>query len=315
MSVYTPIHAAQLQLFLNRYDLGELIGFNGIENGIENTNYRISTQRGDFILTLFEELGVRQIGDIFALLDHLKQQGISVPHPLSDEHGIRLNRLSGKPAAVLHCLPGYSISEPTTEHCRQIGSHLASLHLHASHSGFQRSNSKNLKGCQSMFDQCKVQLNPHDVELVADELCYQQQFVNTLLPVGVIHADLFRDNVLLTGDKISAILDFYSSCNGEFLFDIAITINDWCRDDNLICAKRTRALLTGYQSIRTLEKSEQQLLPIYLRRAALRFWLSRLNHRLKIKNGDTIQHKDPEEFRRILQLYRDQQPAEVAFVC
>lgn len=301
MSVYTSVTAAQLTPFLKRYVVGELIDYSGIENGIENSNYRLHTTQGHFILTLYEELDERQIQAVFSLLQQLSAQGLAVPSPQQDRQACLLNHLNGKPAAIFKQLPGQSVLNPTSEHCHRIGQQLAGLHLCSGQSDYNHENPKNLAGCRKLFESCKGHLTTSEIKRISAELAYQQSFDDVELPFGVIHADLFRDNVLWHRGKISGILDFYSSCNDYLLFDIAVTINDWCRDEAFISKEKMCSLLDGYQSVKLLTPLEHKLLPVFLRRAALRFWLSRLSHRLEAKSGALTLDKDPAEFRNILE--------------
>lgn len=305
MSVYTSVAPLQLTSFLKRYDLGELIDYNGIETGIENSNYRLHTTQGYFILTLFEELADPHIQAIFSLLQHLRRQNLVVPSPQQDRQGRHHNKLHAKTAALFTLLPGQSVLNPTRRHCRQIGQHLAKLHLCSMQSGYKRENHRNLSGCRKLFDACKPHLGHYETKKISAELTFQHTFESATLPFGVIHADLFRDNVLWNDDKISGILDFYSSCNDFLLFDIAIAINDWCRDNEFVNQDKSNSLLEGYQTIRPLIPLELKLLPVFLRRAALRFWLSRLNHRTLAKSGLLTQDKDPDEFRTILEQHSE----------
>lgn len=300
MAVYTRVSETRLQDFLRHYELGELIAFSGIADGIENTNYRLQTRRGNFILTLYEDLPEADIQAVFALLAHLQTQGLLVPFALKNRHGRRLNSLCGKNAAVFPCLPGRSISSPCYQHCYAVGRQLARLHLVGQNAPMQRENPKNLMGLKTLFQQLKPGLRQEDACKIEAELDYQQSFDQVDLPSGVIHADLFRDNVLFTGDELSGIIDFYSSCRGLWLYDIAVTINDWCKDNAFrICNRRKFALLDGYRSIRVLEETELAMLPVMLRRAALRFWLSRLSHIRDGQQGIVGAQKDPREYRSI----------------
>ncbi len=306
MSVYTPIGDSQLRQFLQRYRLGELIAFSGIENGIENTNYRIDTSRGQYVLTLFEELDDCRIKPIFTLQEHLHRHGLPVPRALPDKQGLTLNKLGNKSAALFHRFCGESIFNPSRQHCVQIGKLLARLHNAARHSGYHRRNPRNLEACRELFSTCENHLSERERRRISAELAFQRPYDDADLPRGVIHADLFRDNVLFSGDKISAVLDFYGSCTDFLLLDIAIVINDWCRTHASVCSEKTDSFLAGYQTARPLEPLERRLLPVFLRRAALRFWLSRLRHRTEARNGTITQQKDPTEFRRILEQHTAQ---------
>nr|WP_305909531.1 phosphotransferase [Methylomarinum sp. Ch1-1]MDP4522450.1 phosphotransferase [Methylomarinum sp. Ch1-1] len=215
-------------------------------------------------------------------------------------------KLNDKSAALFSCLPGQSLVKPTPNHCYEIGRQLALLHIYAGQFEFRRRNPKNLSACQTLFDDCKALLSDQEIQTIVAELAFQRGYEEVELPNGVIHADLFRDNVLFEHGRVSGILDFYACCNDFLLLDIAIAINDWCRRQSVINKQKMTGLLQGYQSIRPLESLERQLLPVFLRRAALRFWLSRLKHRTDGKNGDLTQHKDPAEFRLLLEQHRSQ---------
>lgn len=300
MSVYTPVDAAQLQPFLRHYQLGELIAFSGIENGIENTNYRIHTDLGHFILTLFEAADDAQITPIFTLLEHLHAHDLPVPRPQQDRFGRHLNRLAHKSAGLFNQLPGKSLLQPESKHCFEIGRYLARLHLATGHVTLRRRTPNNLQGLRRLYNACKPYLNRRESNSVSTELAFQQHYDTVALPQGLIHGDLFRDNALFVDDRVSAILDFYGCCNDVLLLDIAIAINDWCRHNGSFCRHKVASVLTGYQSIRPLQAAEKKLLPVFLRRAALRFWLSRLQHQADARSASLTQVKDPEEYRRIL---------------
>ena len=299
MSVYTRVSKTQLQLFLNRYELGKLIYFQGIENGIENTNYQVKTTHGDFILTIFEERKKAHLRDIFVLLDHLQQSNLPIPQAQNDRQSHQLNCLNNKPAAFFNRLHGVSVETPTPTQCREIGQQLASLHIYSQQLSYQHDNPKDLNGCQTLFKKLTPYLNQQDIKQINAELAFQKQYTRVNLPKGIIHADLFRDNVLFNNGKMSGMLDFYNSCYDYLLQDVAITINDWCKEDTFINQINTANLLVGYQSIRPLVSLEKQLLPAFLRRTSLFFWLSHLNHQIFPKAGDITQQKDPTEFRGI----------------
>ncbi len=304
MSVYTSICSTQLEKLLKDYPLGKLISFDGIENGIENTNYRIKTSRGYFILTLFEELTVAELKPVFALLDYLHSCGLSVPRPQSNNRSNTLHTFNGKTTAFFNHLSGLSIEIPSLSQCYEVGLQLARLHVYGCQYNFQRCNNKDLKGCRSLFLKLKPYLKQSDINKISAELAFQQQYANVKLPKGVIHADLFRDNILFANEKISGILDFYNSCHDYLLLDIAITINDWCIDNATVNCQKTECFLLGYQSVRNIEPLEKKLLPIFLRRASLRFWLSRLGHQIFPKTGDITQQKDPSLFECLLDQHR-----------
>ncbi len=303
MSVYTRISPSQLKVFLENYALGELINFSGIQAGIENTNYRVNTGKGQFILTVYESLTATEVPPFLALLKQLASHHFSVPNPQKNKLGQSLNTLEGKPAALFNCLPGHSINQPTPGQCEETGRFLAQLHLQPDNR-INHTNPNNLKGCQLLFESIKSSLNKKDSDLIYAELQNQSSLPIADLPGGVIHADLFKDNVLFNQGHISGVLDFYNACHEVFIFDIAVTANDWCMEDESINPQKFRALLSGYQTLRVLTEAETTYLPQYLRLTALRFWLSRLAHQQQTKKAELTLIKDPLVFRRILEFHR-----------
>ncbi|MCK5121685.1 MAG: homoserine kinase [Methylococcales bacterium] len=303
MSVYTSISQSQLKLFLKNYSLGELINFSGIQAGIENTNYVVATEKGKFILTLYESLMESEVPKFLLLLDRLANNKFLVPKPQANISGDKLSTLKDKPAAIFNCLPGYSINNPTIDQCCEIGEFLAQLHQHRQTS-IDNTNPNNLAGCQTVFNELQPSLSKQDITLITSELYYQSSYILPDLPKGVIHADLFKDNVLFDQGKISGILDFYNACNEVFIFDIAVTVNDWCVENTSINPQKFNALLSGYQKVRALTEDETRHFPIFLRLTALRFWLSRIEHQLNAKKGELTLIKDPLIFRRILEFHR-----------
>lgn len=303
MSVYTSISQSQLKLFLKTYSLGELISFSGIQAGIENTNYNVRTEKGQFILTVYESLIESEVPRFLLLLDQLANNKFLVPKPQANRQGNKLNTLKDKPAAIFNCLAGHSIDTPTIDQCCEIGEFLAQLHQHRQ-STIDTINPNNLTGCQTVFNEIQASLNQPDIALIMSELNYQANYILPDLPKGVIHADLFKDNVLFDQGKISGVLDFYNACNEYFIFDIAVTVNDWCMENASINSQKFNALLSGYQKVRTLTEDETRHFPVFLRLTALRFWLSRLEHQLNAKKGELTLIKDPLVFRHILEFHR-----------
>ena len=303
MSVYTSISQSQLKLFLKNYSLGELIDFSGIQAGIENTNYLVTTEKGNFILTIYESLITSEVPKFLLLLDRLANTKFLVPKPQANISGDQLSTLKDKPAAIFNCLPGHSINNPTIDQCCEIGEFLAQLHQHRQ-TNIDNTNPNNLTGCQTVFNEIQPSLSKQDITLIRSELYYQSSYILPDLPKGVIHADLFKDNVLFDQGKISGILDFYNACNEVFIFDIAVTVNDWCMENTSINSQKFNALISGYQKVRSLTENETRHLPIFLRLTALRFWLSRIEHQLNAKKGELTLIKDPLIFRRILEFHR-----------
>ncbi len=304
MSVYTPVNQQQLQDFLNLYSLGRLIEFSGIQAGIENTNYLITSSQGDFILTIFESLSAQELPCYLNLLNHLSRANFPAPQPQQSINTQFINTLVDKPAALFCCLPGKSVEVASLAQCSEVGEYLANLHIVSKGSGFSKANLKNISACQQSFIKIKSFLSDFDRELLSLELNFQLNYPLPTLPSGVIHADLFKDNVLFDKGKISGILDFYNACNDCFLLDIAVACNDWCVDNNKVNSEKIKALLSGYENIRKLTKDEKSYFMIFLRRAALRFWLSRIEHQLTPMPGELTLKKDPLVFRTILQQHR-----------
>jgi len=306
VSVYTRITRPQLDQFFSAYTLGEVVSFEGITDGIDNTNYFVTTTQGGFILTLFESLTADELLHFLELLSHLGKNSLSCPRPQSDRQGNSLRRLNGKPAAVFKRLSGAATASPSVLHCQEIGLQLASLHRCTQDYVFPIKSGNDLSWCKTVLNKIGAHLSAADRELIDDELDFQAENGTVNLPRGVIHADLFRDNVLFVDERLSGLLDFYSACTDTLLLDVAITANDWCCDNGTVNDEKFTALLAAYESLRPLEPLEKQHWPILLRAAALRFWLSRLEHQCYPRPGEITQQKDPLIFRRILLQHRQQ---------
>jgi homoserine kinase type II len=306
VSVFTRITRPQLDQFFNAYTLGEVVGFEGITDGIDNTNYFVTTMQGSYVLTLFESLTADELPHFLNLLSHLGKNNLPCPSPQNDRQGKPLRQLNGKPAAVFRCLSGTAIASPSLLHCQEIGLQLASLHRCTQDYVFPIKSGNGLSWCKTVFGKINAHLSATDRELVNDELAFQAKNSPVNLPRGVIHADLFRDNVLFVDDRLSGLLDFYSACTDTLLLDIAITANDWCCDNGTVNVEKFTALLAAYESLRPLEPQEKQHWPVTLRAAALRFWLSRLEYQCYPRPGEITQQKDPLVFRRILLQHRQQ---------
>ena len=309
MSVYTSLNAQDLQVFLAEYAVGSLLKYAGISEGIENTNYFVTTeQQGrqyEFVLTVFEVLGADTLPYYLELMAFLADRGVRCAQPILDRHGRYLQLVQNKPAALIQRLPGRGIARPDAGHCRQIGAALAKLHLAGQ--GFAQHyrneplvNSRDLAWCRQTAALLLPKLSAADKQLLNAELDYQNP--PDFLPQGVIHADLFRDNALFSDDTLSGIIDFYYACHGDFLYDLAITCNDWCsRADGVFEMDLLDALLQGYQQQRRLTAVEKDYWPMAQRAAALRFWLSRLWDWHFPRGGELTHTKDPDVLKRILQ--------------
>ncbi|MDO9168666.1 MAG: homoserine kinase [Methylobacter sp.] len=304
MSVFTRITRPQLNQFFSAYTLGEVISFEGITDGIDNTNYEVITTQGSFVLTLFESLTFDELPHFLKLLAHLGKNSLLCPCPQSDRQKNALRQLHGKPAAIFKRLSGLAIATPSILHCQEIGLQLASLHRCTQDYVFPIKSGNDLSWCKTVLHKIDAHLSAEDRKLIDDELAYQTKNSQADLPRGVIHGDLFRDNALFVDDRLSGLLDFYSACTDTLLLDVAIAANDWCCDNGTVNDQKFAALLAAYESLRPLEPLEEQHWPTLLRAAALRFWLSRLEHHYYPRPGEMTQQKDPLVFRRILGQHR-----------
>lgn len=309
MSVFTPVSHAQLRRFLRRYELGPLLGLQGIGEGVENTNYFVDTADGRWVLTLFERLNPKDLPFFLGLMEHLARHRLPCPRPLAARDGSLLGRLNHRPATLIRRLSGQSVLFPTVAQCAAVGKLLGDLHkASASYAGTCR----NSRGPQWRAATAR-QLLPHagraDAELIRSELAAQVGLDLSTLPQGVIHADLFRDNVLFVGPKLSGVIDFYYACNDALLYDLAVTVNDWCfTPTGRYRPARADAMLAAYQRRRKLTAAERQAWPLTLRAAAFRFYLSRLQDWTIRRKGDVVHVKDPAEYRRILEFHRHPSP-------
>ena len=306
MAVFTEVSPAAAQALLTRLQLGELRALRGIEGGIENTNYFVTTDTGEFVLTLFERLSAEQLPFYPHLMRHLAHAGIPVPEPQADARGEILHSVCGKPAAVVNKLHGRSQLVPQAVHCAAVGAMLARMHLAGQ--GFERQQ-PNLRGLPWWNETVPVVLAHLDAEqaaLLQSELAYQNHIAAssayTALPRGPVHADLFRDNVMFDGEQLTGFFDFYFAGVDTFLFDLAVCLNDWCIDwaTGAHDAARFDAMLAAYQSVRPLSAAERSLLPAMARAGALRFWISRLWDYHLPREAQVLTPHDPRHFERVL---------------
>jgi len=305
VSVYTRVDRTQLEHFLQDYPLGQLLSYTGIEDGIENSNYLLTTTQGDFVLTLFEWFSERQLGYFLRLLQHLQRADFPCPEPQADNNSKIINTLAAKPAAIFKRIAGSSVSIPTVSNCQQVGTHLAQLHGSGQNFPVHRANSMDLRWCYQMAEKIKPRLKPADYSKIRAELEFQTAYSQAKLPQGLIHGDLFKDNVLFDNGKLSGVLDFYNACHDPLLLDLAITANDWSHEQGgQINREKLDSLIESYQQTRALTGIELQLLPVMLRASALRFWLSRLEHQLFPRAGELTQEKDPALYRYILEQHQ-----------
>ena len=303
MSVFTPVAPEQLSAWLKRYSIGALIEMQGIAAGIENTNYFVSASGGHFVLTLFEKLTPAELPFYLGLTAHLAQHGIPSPAPVADLDGRLFSQLNGKPAALLSRLRGEVVAAPTPAHCAEVGGTLADMHLAGRSYRGRLDNPRGPHWWREAASEVTPYLDAAGASLLRSELEFQARHRGEDLPRGPIHADLFRDNVLFQGSRIGGVIDFYFAGIDCLLFDVAVTLNDWCvHAGGEIDAARARALLAAYHARRPFAAAETGAWPVLLRAAALRFWLSRLYDFYLPRPGELVHAHDPEHFRRILQL-------------
>ncbi|GAB1718196.1 MAG: homoserine kinase [Nitrobacter sp.] len=305
MAVYTDVAADELADFLKAYDIGELLSYKGIAEGVENSNYLLHTTSGPFFLTLYEKrVAAADLPFFLGLMGHLAARGIVCPQPVKARDGETLGRLAGRPAAIIDFLEGVWPRKPTVRHCAATGEALAKLHLAGRDFGMRRDNALSVFSWRPLFDQAApcadtVQHGLHD--FLKAELDHLEQHWPKHLPSGVIHADLFPDNVLFLGDRLSGLIDFYFACNDFFAYDVAICLNAWCFEpDHSFNVTKARALLGAYNRERALSEAEQEALPLLARGAALRFLLTRLVDALNVPAGALVKPKDPLEYVRKL---------------
>jgi len=310
MAVYTDVAADELAEFLSLYDLGELLSYKGIAEGVENSNFLLHTTRGSFILTLYEKRVAKDDLPFFlGLMTHLAAHGINCPQPVKNKSGESLGSLCGRPAAIITFLEGIWPRKPTAVHCAGVGDVLAKMHLAGRDFAMMRANALSVSGWRPLFDLAAAradQVQPGLRDFIARELDYLESGVwPKHLPQGVIHADLFNDNVFFLGDQLSGIIDFTFACNDTLAYDIAICLNAWCfeRDDSFNVTK-ARAFLSAYGRARKLSDAEQAALPLLARGSALRFLLTRLVDWLNVPPGALVKPKDPLEYARKLRFHQ-----------
>jgi homoserine kinase type II len=306
MAVYTDVAAEELAEFLSGYDIGELLSYKGIAEGVENSNFLLHTTSGYFILTLYEKRVAK--GDLpffLALMAHLAVHGITCPQPVKNRRGEALAMLAGRPAAIITFLEGVWPRKPNVAHCAGVGQVLAKMHLAGRDFGMSRANALSVSGWRPLFDAAASRADElqHGLrDFISAELdALESGIWPEHLPNGVIHADLFPDNVFFLGDKLSGVIDFTFACNDILAYDIAITLNAWCFEtDHSFNVTKARAFLNAYGRERKLSDAEQDALPLLARGAALRILLTRLVDWFNVPPGALVRPKDPLEYVRKL---------------
>ncbi|MGO8740621.1 homoserine kinase [Rhodoblastus sp.] len=309
MAVYTDVTDEELFAFVGAYDLGAVLSFKGIAEGVENSNFLLHCEAGHFILTLYEKrVNPDDLPFFIGLMEHLAAKKLSCPLPVKRRDGLSLGMLAGRPAAIVTFLDGVSIRKPDARHCGETGRALAQMHLAGADFAIRRANGLSLAHWPELFEASRAradEISPGLAKEIAIELDFLQRHWPGDLPQGVIHADLFPDNVFFIGQKLSGLIDFYFACNDFLAYDLAICLNAWCFEpDGAFNATKGRALLQGYQSLRPLDEAERRALPVLARGAAMRFLLTRLYDWLNVPPGALVKPKNPLEYLDKLRFHR-----------
>jgi homoserine kinase type II len=309
MAVYTDVTTDDLTRFLAGYELGELLSYKGIAEGVENSNFLVHTSAGNFILTLYEKrVAEADLPFFIALMEHLAARGINCPQPVKNRQGGMLGRVAGRPAAIVTFLDGLWMRRPNASHCAGVGEALAKLHLAGGDFAMQRKNALSIEAWRPLYETARARgdsVRPGLCAEIAAELDVLETCWPAALPHGVIHADLFPDNVFFLGDTLSGLIDFYFACTDMLAYDVAICLNAWCFEpDHSYNVTKGRALLKAYAKVRALSAAERQALPVLARGAAMRFLLTRLVDWLAVPDGALVKPKDPLEYFRKLRFHQ-----------
>jgi len=309
VAVYTDITEVELGAFLKEYDVGDLLSYKGIAEGSENSNFLLHTAQAPFILTLYEKrVDKADLPFFLGLMEHLAKKGISCPLPVQRRDGAVIGTLANRPAALITFLEGMWLRRPSAVHCREVGVALGRLHLASADFTLTRPNALAIDGWRKLWAGARDRAHEVEPGLTAevdDDFAMLAEAWPKDLPSGVIHADLFPDNVFFLGDRLSGLIDFYFACNDLYAYDLATCLNAWCFEkDNSFNLTKGRALLAGYQSVRPLSAAEAAALPVLARGSALRFMLTRLYDWLTIPDGALVQKRDPMEYIRKLRFHR-----------
>lgn len=309
MAVYTDVTAEDLAAHLQKYDIGALSSFKGIAEGVENSNFLVHTTKGAFILTLYEKrVDPVDLPFFIGLMEHLAARGLTCPTPVKMRDGAALGLLAGRPAAIVTFLEGLSLRRPTAVHAAEVGRALAKLHLAGDGFPLRRENALSVGGWRPLFERARDRADevaPGLAATIADELAHCEARWPRDLPGGIIHADLFTDNVFFLDGVLSGLIDFYFACNDTLAYDLAICLNAWCfspaTEYDFSCGV---AMIAGYQEVRPLSAEEKAALPLLARGAALRFLLTRLVDWLNVPAGAVVTPKDPVEYLKKLRFHQ-----------
>ena len=311
MAVYTDVSDEDIARFVTEYDIGTVISFKGIAEGVENTNFLLQTDQASFILTLYEKrVNPDDLPFYLGLMDHLSAKGLNCPTPIHGKDGVALRRLCGRPAAITSFLNGMSPRRIMPHHCTGLGAALAHLHTAGQDFDMYLGNALSVTGWRPLFESCRTDANgvqPGLEKLIEDELAFLEANWPHQLPAGVIHADLFPDNVFFFPgkDDVSGLIDFYFACNDLLAYDIAICMNAWCFEpDNSFNVTKARNLLSSYGKVRTLSDDEMAALPILARGASLRFLLTRLYDWINTPKDALVTPKNPREYINKLRFHQ-----------
>ncbi len=309
MAVYTEVSDEALAAFLALYDIGEAVSFKGIAEGVENSNFLLRTTKGQFILTLYEKrVNATDLPFFVGLMEHLSSRGVTCPQPVRNREGAALGTLAGRPAAIVTFLDGVWLRRPSVRHCAEVGEAMATMHLAGADFPLRRANALSVAGWPPLLAAAAARADtvaPRLAEESAAELAFVEAHWPAGLPSGVIHADLFNDNVFFLGERLSGLIDFYFACNDAFAYDLAICLSAWCFEpDADFNVSKGRALISGYERVRRLEAAEVEALPVLARGAALRFMLTRLVDWLNVPPGAKVMPKNPLEYRDKLRFHQ-----------
>jgi homoserine kinase type II len=302
VSVFTPVSDAEARALLERYTLGELETLEGIAQGVENTNYFLTTTTGEYVLTLFEHIARGDLPFYVGLMDHLAHHKVTSPAPMRMDDGSMIAEVNGKPAVIVTKLAGAPRANPGADDCRLAGHILAAIHVAGVEYDASLENPRGRAWLERFARSARPKLSALENALIASELEYQALHDDAVLPQGIIHGDYFHDNVLWDDEGVGGVIDFYFACDDVLLYDVAIGVNDWCVNaDATLDHARAHAFLKGYHTLRPLEDLERSLWPAMLRRAALRTWLGRLGYNYFPRDSHMTIPKDHDFSRRLLE--------------